>query len=222
MRPQPAQSRRGAALRFPLVVAAAVLVLALAFLRYAGGGAAFQGAQGTLGVAPAAPALSALPCPLLRSDEAARAPGHADDVSFSYQELLHPPPHSSDLSFIRDVLPEAAPEHKIPLLAVFVRAGTKFLARCITSIDFPVQELLIIQDGLDDADVAPTIAALAAQYVGPTRFINKLRHIVNLEHSGCAQAWNTVYRLAPTQPFWVFSANDIQFTPGQLQLFYSA
>lgn len=155
---------------------------------------------------------------IIRNANPLRKEGMASD-HFSYEELRIPI-HSSDLSFILNTFPQVATKHEIPLLAVFVRAGTKYLEQCINSIDYPVHTLVIVQDSLDDPSIAPSVKTLAAQLVGPGRLIANLRHVVNLEHSGCAQAWNTVYRLAPTMPFWIFSANDIFFPPGQLELFY--
>ena len=34
-------------------------------------------------------------------------------------------------------------------------------------------------------------------------------------------AWNTVFRLYPSHRFWIFSANDVAFPPGQLERFYA-
>lgn len=129
--------------------------------------------------------------------------------------------HSSDVSFIRDTFPAPLPaSDTIPVLAIFVRAGTKFLERCVRSIDYPVRALVIIQDTEDDSEVATLVSRLNDELAGKDRTIMSIRRIVNYPHSGCAQAWNTVYRLFPTERFWLFNANDVAFPPGQLGAFY--
>jgi hypothetical protein len=104
---------------------------------------------------------------------------------------------------------------------VFVRVGTRFLQRYVESIDFPVRELLIIQDGNDDETIAPFIALLAQMHTGSTRPIRRIRHVLNFEHSGVSQGWNTVVRLYPSEHFWFLTANDIAFRAGALKAFYA-
>lgn len=129
--------------------------------------------------------------------------------------------HSSDISFILDVIPAPIPSiNVIPLLAVFVRAGSFYLQRCVQSIDYPVQILLIIQDSDDDKTLSDTIQELAMTYAGPDKFIRSILHLVNIPHSGCSQAWNTVFRVSPRLPFWLFTANDVRFPAGELGKFY--
>jgi len=52
--------------------------------------------------------------------------------------------------------------------------------------------------------------------------IIQVRYVINRHPTGCAQAWNTVFRLYPNQPFWLLSANDIEFSkyPNALRDFY--
>jgi hypothetical protein len=131
-------------------------------------------------------------------------------------------PHTSDISFVKDVIvAPPPPTDEIPQLAIFVRAGTAFLERCVASIDFPIYTLVIIQDSADDERVAPAVDALASKFAGPGRLIRFITHIINTPHTGCSQAWNTVFRVNPNLRFWLFSANDVQFPPGVLGRFYS-
>ena len=72
-------------------------------------------------------------------------------------------------------------------------AGTAFLARFAESVDFPVRELLVVQDGAGDARVTLGVERLAARLAGSAaqgRFIRRVRHVVNARHTGCAEAWN--------------------------------
>jgi hypothetical protein len=136
-------------------------------------------------------------------------------------EFLSESSHSSDVTFLRNALPlQLPPAGAIPLLAVFVRVGTRFLERCVRSINFPVRVLLIVQDSEDDEAVAPLVARLRDELSGAGRMVESIRHVVNPVHTGCSGAWNTVFRLYPAERFWILSANDMAFPPGQLGAFY--
>ena len=139
------------------------------------------------------------------------------------QEVAPSPIHSDDVEFVRKSPPSSSspPLNEIPLLSVFVRVGTRFLQRYVESIYFPVRELLIIQDGNDDETIAPFIALLAHMHTGSTRPIRRIRHVLNFEHSGVSQGWNTVVRLYPSEHFWFLTANDIAFRTGALKAFYA-
>ena len=142
-----------------------------------------------------------------------------------YELLLRsePFPHSSNTSFISSTLVVTPDESIMPVLAIFVRVGNAFLRRCLWSIDYPVRELAIIQDGEDETE---GVKRLLQEFISERKSntslsrVEKVRHIINLNHTGCAQAWNTAYYVYPSQPFWILSANDILFLPGQLEIFY--
>ena len=50
--------------------------------------------------------------------------------------------------------------------------------------------------------------------------IKTLRHVINIRHTGCAKAWNTVIRLYPHHNFWIMMSDDVFFEPMQLESFY--
>jgi hypothetical protein len=140
---------------------------------------------------------------------------------FRSAEFLSESSHSSDVTFLRDTVPmPLPPAAMIPLLTVFVRAGTRFLERCVRSINFPVRVLLIVQDSEDDKTVAPLVARLRDELTGAGRMVESIRHVINPVHTGCSGAWNTVFRLYPAERFWILSSNDMAFPPGQLGAFY--
>ena len=147
-------------------------------------------------------------------------------VSSQQYELLYrrgPFPHSSSTSFIANAEVLATDDSVIPVLAIFVRVGTGFLRRCLWSIDFPIVDLAIIQDGEDETDNVKKLLnefILSRKQNRSASRVEKVRHVVNVNHTGCSQGWNTVYYLYPSQPFWIFSSNDILFLPGQLEIFY--
>lgn len=125
---------------------------------------------------------------------------------------------SADLSFLtQNKYPVVAVhDDRIPVLAVFFRTGWSFLDRYINSIDFPVEQLVIIQDG-NEEDITAHLDKYGHRRSSP--FLS-IRHIVNVHHTGCSGAWNTLYRLYPHHPFWLFAAFDISYPPGELRKFY--
>jgi len=143
-----------------------------------------------------------------------------------YYELMfrkEPLPHSSSTTFIANTAVVIPNSTEIPVLAIFVRVGTGFLRRCLWSIDYTIGDLAIIQDGEEETE---NVKKLLNEFIAERKQnksasrVEKIKHIVNANHTGCAQGWNTVYYLYPSQPFWIFSANDILFLPGQLEIFY--
>lgn len=165
----------------------------------------------TLSTYPTPRPTSTIPIPFL-------PPPH---YSLEYPNL--PGKHTSDLGFLQNVTKlRRFSNTSIPALAIFVRVGTMFLERSIKSVDFPVDELLVVQDGEEESTaVVGLLTKLASNITGPGHFIRTIRHVINRENTGCAQGWNTVYRLYPNDRFWIFSANDIKFMPGQLATFYA-
>lgn len=128
--------------------------------------------------------------------------------------------HSNDMSEMRNAHPSFQyASDSIPLLSVFTRTGVAFLERFIRSIDHPLDTLLVVQDTMEDLRVVRVLQNLRHD-PHVLKNIKNIRHIVNIKNSGCAQAWNTVLRLYPGEPFWIFAANDIQLPPGQLHSFY--
>jgi hypothetical protein len=126
-------------------------------------------------------------------------PPRASAPFYSREPGPSPPSHSSDVAFLHDAPPAGesldafAPARELPLLAVFVRAGTSFLTRFAESIDFPVRELLVVQDGADDASVTLAVERFAARLAGPApRKIRRVRHVVNARRTGCAEGgWSS-------------------------------
>ena len=125
---------------------------------------------------------------------------------------------TADLSFLSQSKYPLVVVHPdiIPVLAVFFRTGWSFLERYINSIDFPVEQLVIIQDG-EEEDIS---AHLDEYRRGRGASFLSIRHIVNVHHTGCSGAWNTLYRLYPHHPFWLFAAFDVTYPPGELRKFY--
>ena len=94
-------------------------------------------------------------------------------------------------------------------------------ARCIESIDYPVDKLVIIRNGpLDMFPMQHVAMILTRTEVGShyiTRVGGIIKSLVLVEHpnAGVAGAWNEIIKLFPA-PWWLISNNDIAFAPGDL------
>lgn len=144
-----------------------------------------------------------------------------DGIEFENFEPIYNHPHSSDLGFMLKASPNFNyTDEYIPLINVFNRAGVQFMERFVRSIDFPTETLMIVQDSLEDTRLFSLIRTLRND-PSVQRYIKNIRHVVNVNNTGCAQGWNTVMRLYPGEPFYIFSANDILLPPGGLQVFYN-
>ena len=85
----------------------------------------------------------------------------------------------------------------IPVLIIPVLNRHDLLTESLNNIDYPVKELLIINNGLVDN----------YEYSG-NDFIQKVR-VLNLPSNlGVAASWNLGIKLYPHSPFWTFSSAD--------------
>jgi len=80
------------------------------------------------------------------------------------------------------------------------------LLRCVASIDFPVERLVIIQNGTEDGTVDPPPSVLNWTLI---------RH----PNAGVAASWNEAITLFPAD-YWLLVNNDIEFAPGDLAKFH--
>jgi FkbM family methyltransferase len=129
--------------------------------------------------------------------------------------------HSSSLDFMNSfssVAYNPGDSDDIPLLATFIHGGgslnAAYLREQIRALDYPVEKFVIIQDSKDDS--AEKLVRDVILQSGST-FVRKFLHIINVERTGCSQAWNTVFRLFPEKPLWLFSSLDVRFKPGALK-----
>lgn len=98
----------------------------------------------------------------------------------------------------------------IPVLAIPVINRADLLARCIRSIDYPVDEILVINNGRDVA-VASILRQLSDEYA--VLSVHK-----PAENLGVSGSWNWAMHNRPKAEYWLHVGNDIQFTPGDLRL----
>lgn len=94
----------------------------------------------------------------------------------------------------------------VPVLIIPVLNRYDLLARCIASIDYPVEKLVIVDNG----DSAEIFKSEFVERVFKWRIPNNL---------GCCTSWN--WGIVGTQlaPWWLISGNDNVFEPGALETF---
>ena len=103
---------------------------------------------------------------------------------------------------------DQAVEKAIPVLGVASIFHAGYLLRCIRSIDYAVDTLVVVHNG-EDAQVAAAIATL--QLERPA-----MRVIRVPENSGCAGGWNRILAADSDAPWWLVVNDDIAFPPGAL------
>lgn len=97
----------------------------------------------------------------------------------------------------------------IPVLGIPVLNRGDLLLRCVGSIDYPIGQITIVNNGDD-----PGVAEAIGQIERDGRF--KVRVFTPPRNLGVAASWNWILREQPEASFWVLVGNDIQFTPGDL------
>jgi glycosyltransferase involved in cell wall biosynthesis len=94
----------------------------------------------------------------------------------------------------------------IPVLSIPVLNRYDLLDESLSSIDFPVREVLIINNGLQE-------------YI-PKRTDLNIR-VLNLPSNlGMSGSWNLTIKLYPHEKYWVFSSADTFWLPGSLEKLY--
>lgn len=98
----------------------------------------------------------------------------------------------------------------IPNLIIPVLNRYDLLQRLLDSIDFPVGDLLIIDNG-----------GQVQELRFPDYVLNS--HILPLPSNlGVSGSWNLGFKLFPHHHKWLFASNDAQFGPGALERFCDA
>lgn len=101
----------------------------------------------------------------------------------------------------------------IPLIVVPIVNGFHWLQRLVDSIDYPVDELFVI-DNNGRGELIESLSDLAKT---KHKFVKKIT-ICHLPHNiGCSGSWNLAIKCYMTLPYWIIVNNDVAFTPGLLQ-----
>jgi len=104
-------------------------------------------------------------------------------------------------------------DESIPVIGIPIVNGFHWLLRLIDSIDFPVKNLLIINNN-GKGEIDDDLNKLN-KLSHP--FVDKI-HILNMPSNlGVATSWNLIIKSFIMEPYWVVSNNDIAFQPGLLK-----
>lgn len=103
-------------------------------------------------------------------------------------------------------------QDSIPVIGVPIVNGVNWLKRLIDSIDYPVDELFIVNNsGKDEiTDELNDIAKTKYDLIKNIRVCHLPSNI------GCSGAWNLIIKCYSLSPYWIISNHDISFTPGLL------
>lgn len=104
----------------------------------------------------------------------------------------------------------------IPTMIVPTLNGHKRLSNMIDSIDYPVNDLIIIDNG------ASNRGAFELMHIYDNPNVNKT-HVISLPSNlGVAASWNLGIKLTPFSAFWCIVNDDVIFEPGALELLTQA
>lgn len=97
----------------------------------------------------------------------------------------------------------------IPVMIVPVLSNYKKLDTMINSINYPIRELLIIDNGAKNSDWTP-------QW---NRWIHKTWHIRIPNNLGVAGSWNLGIKSTPMSNYWLITNFDVEWGGDSLKLF---
>jgi GT2 family glycosyltransferase len=109
-------------------------------------------------------------------------------------------------------------EISIPVIGTAVVNNTNWLKRLIASVDYPVDNFVIINNNgrgqlTDELDILSKT---------PHRYINKIHVVTMPSNIGVASAWNLIIKSFIHAPYWIIVNDDVAFCDGLLKEFYTA
>jgi hypothetical protein len=106
--------------------------------------------------------------------------------------------------------------NSIPVLGVPIVNGVRWLDRLIKSIDYPVDNLVVINNN-GRGHITSELEELRNNKPSAVKTL----HIVHLPGNiGVAGAWNLIIKSFITAPYWIISNHDIEFGPGLLRFMH--
>ena len=112
---------------------------------------------------------------------------------------------------INDTLVKCS-QSSIPVLGTLVCTTTKWIEKQIQSIDFPVENYIIINN--NENFLAEKLDILVSK---GNKFIKNFKVYHMPYNLGCAEGWNTIIKSFLFSPYWVIVNDDVSFTPGFLK-----
>jgi hypothetical protein len=101
----------------------------------------------------------------------------------------------------------------IPVIGTAIVNTTYWVNRLIMSIDYPVEEFIIINNnGRDEiTEELNLLTKLKHNYIKKIKICHLPKNI------GCSGAWNLIIKSYITSPCWLITNHDISFSPGFLK-----
>lgn len=104
-------------------------------------------------------------------------------------------------------------QQSIPVIGVPIVNGIHWIKRLINSIDYPVDELFIVNNngrGQYDQELDKICSINHS-------FIKKIKVSHLPANIGCSGAWNLIIKCYMMSPYWIIVNHDVAFTPGFLE-----
>ena len=100
----------------------------------------------------------------------------------------------------------------ITTLGIPVLNRGDFLLRCVTSVDHPVENLVIINNSEGkNAQVTAACSQIERREIANASLFDNIK-IETKKNLGCGPSWNYIFKNNPGP--WLISGSDIMFLPG--------
>lgn len=104
----------------------------------------------------------------------------------------------------------------ITTLGIPVLNRSDFLLRCVTSVDHPIENLVIINNsGGKDLQVNAACAQIESREIENASLFENIK-IETHKNLGCGPSWNHIFKNYPGP--WLIVGSDIAFLPGSIAL----
>lgn len=104
----------------------------------------------------------------------------------------------------------------ITTLGIPVLNRADFLLRCVTSVDHPIENLVIINNsGGKDSQVNAACSKIQNREIENASLFENIK-IETHKNLGCGPSWNYIFKTNPGP--WLITGSDIMFIPGSLAL----
>lgn len=97
----------------------------------------------------------------------------------------------------------------IPVMIVPVLTRHDLLDRMIMSINFPIRDLIIVDNGARSYDYLPVW----------NQWVNKIWHLKMPSNMGVASSWNLGIKSTPMSEYWLVSNFDVEWGGDSLKMF---
>ena len=103
-------------------------------------------------------------------------------------------------------------QKSIPVFGTLVCTTTKWLIKQLKSIDYPIENFIIINN--NSKVLAKELDIIVKKEY---KFIKNLKVYHMPYNLGCAEGWNMIMKSFMFSPYWIISNDDVSFGPGVLK-----